>query len=69
MPANYTVTLSFQNQPNGNNAPIAAAELLRQFPDFDAIIQISKPASITGIIETDLDQVESDNQRITVCHG
>ena len=54
MPANYTVTLSFQNQPSGNNAPIAAAELLRQFPDFDAIIQISKPASITGIIETDL---------------
>ena len=54
IPANYTVTLSFQNQPSGNNAPIAAAQLLRQFPDFDAIIQISKPASITGIIETDL---------------
>src|SRR3954453_10082997 len=58
IPANYPVTLSFQHQPSGNNAPIAAAELLRQFPDFDAIIQISKPASITGIpltIDTQLD--------------
>ena len=44
LPANGNVVLNFQDQPNGNNTAIAAADLLAQFPDFDAVIRISGAA-------------------------
>ena len=44
LPANGNVVLTFQDQPNGNNTAIAAADLLAQFPDFDAVIRISGAA-------------------------
>ena len=44
LPANGNVVLTFADQPSGNNAPIAAADLQAQFPDFDAVIKISGAA-------------------------
>jgi hypothetical protein len=55
LPASGNVVLTFQDQPSGNNTPIAAADLLAQFPDFDAVTQISGSdfASITGNYDPD----------------
>src|SRR5690349_7538223 len=44
LPASGSVMLTFQDQPGGNSAPIAAADLLAQFPDFDATIKIAGAA-------------------------
>jgi len=41
LPASGNVVLTFGDQPSSNNAPIVAADLLTQFPDFDAVIKIS----------------------------
>ena len=41
LPAGGNVVLTFADQPSSNNAPIAAADLLTQFPDFDAVTRIT----------------------------
>ena len=43
LPTNGNVVLNFQDQPAGNNAPISAADLLAQFPDFNAVIRMTNP--------------------------
>jgi len=54
LPANAVVTLTFQNQPTGNNTPLTKTEMLGPAYNFDATIQITKPAAITGTSSTDL---------------
>ncbi len=41
IPASGNVVLTFQDQADGNNTPITVADLLAQFPDFDATIQLT----------------------------
>lgn len=48
------VDLTFQDQATGNTAAVTAAELLAQFPDFDAGIELTKPATMTGTFEPDI---------------
>ena len=45
LPTNSNVVLNFQDQPAGNNAPISAADLLAQFPDFNAVIRLTHPGT------------------------
>lgn len=54
LPIGAPQIVTFQDSPSGNNAPIAAADLLAQFPDFDAAIKLTKPATLTGNFEPDL---------------
>jgi hypothetical protein len=53
LPDRVTQNLTFQDQASGNNTPITTANLLAQFPDFDSVTQLTKPASITGTFESD----------------
>jgi multidrug efflux pump subunit AcrA (membrane-fusion protein) len=41
LPATGDVALNFQDQPTGNNTAVATADLLAQFPDFDAVTTIA----------------------------
>ncbi len=47
IPANGSVTLTFQNQPGGNNTPLTQAEMLDPAFDFDAVIQIANTDGTT----------------------
>ena len=54
LPANGSLTLTFRDQATGNNQPLTTQQMLDERYNFDAQIQLTKPASISGSADVTL---------------